>query len=477
MKRTLLLLSILGFYLSVFSQQPNEFVCRLGFTFEMSQQNSWGKNKPVVLSVQPSSPAEASGIKINDIIVAINDAPTEGKMLNTINDWLLNNPSDQIKLTVSNLSYKNKDITIYKDCKLANAINEKELASVYSFYSLEDIQERSFTCPFKTALNQDANFMNYKTFGFASVDENNKNLENVINDEIKKTLESRGLTYKQNNPDLIVHTYYSYNKNLNYEGSLNAEKYPVACRYNMHTATMENLPIYYHPLINQKQAQFLLNFGIRLIDRNRSSNNNLFVAWECEANEMLSADYKLEAYSNFHIPLMLMQYPYPQTKETAQFRFTKMKYNYTGLNYNINDLKEIIDVDRFSPAYQVSVQPGDEVEKINGIKVENNPQTASSAYKQFIYKTMSLRDSKTTYTNASGFTQCMYWDVFNYAQIADIFKKPEYATTYSYLFYFEPYINLSGTNIITFDIKRGKQKISLKVTPVINTESSFENYR
>ena len=474
MKRIFLLLTFFV-ALSAHAQQPSDFVCRLGFTFEMSVQDSWGKNKPVILSVEPLSPADAAGLKVNDIIETINEASTENRMFNDITLWLQNADSKELKVTVSNLAYKNKSVSLRKDCKLSNSLTEKDLASVYSFYSLENIQQRSFACPFKTTLNTGINLVNYKTFGFVDVDPNNRELENIINASIKKSLEERGLTYQSANPDLIVTTYYSYNKNLNYDGNPNAEKFPLASRYNVKTDKMETLPIYYHPLINQKQAKYLLNLGIRILDRQRSSGSNLTVVWECEANEMLSSDYPLNNYSAFHLPLMLMQYPYPQTTETAKFLYSSMKYNYTGLNYNINNLKEVVDVDRYSPAYQEAIVPGDEIERINGIKIVNNPKTASESYKQFIYKTMNLRDAKTIYTDAGGFTQCMFWDKLKYAQVADVFKKQENATIYSYLFYFEPYINLSGTNILTIDIRRENEKISLKVTPVVRVESMFSN--
>jgi hypothetical protein len=463
--------------LSVYAQQPSDFVCRLGFTFEMSLQDSWGKNKPVILSVEPLSPADAAGLKVNDIIEAVNGASTENQMLSDITLWFQNGVSEDLHLTVSNLSYKNKNLVLLKDCKLSNSLNDKDLALVYSFYSLEDIRERSFICPFKTTLGSGVNLLNYKTFSFTEPDLNNKELEEIINASIKHSLEQKGLVYRETGGDLIVTTYYSYNKNLNYDGSPNVGKFPLASRYNMQTEEMETLPIYYHPLINQKQAKYLLNLGVRMLDKSRSSGANLVVVWECEANEMLSADYPLNEYSTFHIPLMLMQYPYPQTRETAKFLYSSMKYNYTGLSYNIDDLKEVIDVDRYSPAYQSSIKPGDEIEKICGIKIENDPKAASVSYKQFIYKTMNLRDPKTVYTDANGFTQCMFWDKLKYAQVADEFKKPENATMYSYLFYFESYINLSTTNILTFDLWRGKEKISVKVTPVIRMERMFGNFK
>jgi hypothetical protein len=236
---------------------------------------------------------------------------------------------------------------------------------------------------------------------------------------------------------------------------------------------MANLPIYYNPLIHTNQAAFFLTFGIRIIDIKRADNNGL--VWECEANELLQSYYSLDNYSEFHIPLMFMQYPYPKSTDVARFFYSRSRYNYTGIHFNMDNLKEIVSVDPSAPAAQTGIQPGDVVEKINGIKFNNNTKSADSNYKQFILKTMHLRNPKTQFTNAEGFTRCMYWEKLNHAQIYDAFRKPEYSTTFSYLFYFEPYINLSGTNIVSFNIVRGKHKEEIKVKPVIVEEEVFEN--
>ena len=474
MKNLIFFLIFLGVSLCSFSQDEIPSVCRFGFTFEVSRQASWGDGKPVILSITPLSPADAAGLKINDVIESINGATTQGQMSETIVDWLQNSDA-KIQLVVSNLKESNKEVSLLKECQLNNSLNERDLAPVYSFYSLEDVQSRSFTCPFKTTINMDVQLKNYKTFGFVAIDENNRKLEEIINKEIKESLEHRGLVYADNQPDLIVHTYYSYNKNPNYHASANTEKFPIECRYNMHTKAMENLPIYYNPLIHTNQAEFFLKLGIRLIDRKKSSDDNLFTVWECEANELLQSNYSLDKYSQFHIPLMVMQYPYPKSFERAEFYYSRFRYNYTGIGYNVNDLKEIADIDLSSPAYEAGLRPGDVVEKINGIKFNHNLRNIDNDYKQFILKTMHLRDSKTQFTNAEGFTRCMYWDIMKYAQIAEEFKKPEFSTVFSYLFYFEPYINLSGTNIVTFNISRGKQKQEIRIKPLIITGEMFEN--
>jgi hypothetical protein len=140
----------------------------------------------------------------------------------------------------------------------------------------------------------------------------------------------------------------------------------------------------------------------------------------------------------------------------------------------MNNLREITEVAPSSPAATAGIQAGDIVEKINGIQFINNTRTADNNYRQFIFRTTSLRDQTTLFTNADGFSRCMYWDRMKYAQIYDEFRKSEFSTTFSYLFYFQPYINLSGTNMVIFSIKRGNRKQDIRVRPVIISEEIFE---
>ena len=470
MKRFVFLLVFLNSCLFAFSQANSMIICQYGFTFEISMQKNWGYLQPVVLSVTPNSSADAAGLRTNDIIETINEKPTAGENIETIITWLQDS-NTQIQLTISNLRGSRQNRTIDKACHLNNSLSEKDLASVYSFYSLEDVQTHAFTCPFKTTVHPESNLILYTSFGFSAPDPNNPELEKTINAAIQKSLEEKGLKYSGNNPDLIVQTYYSHAANPNFRNNPQSDKLPVVNRYNVQSRSMEKLPIYYNPLININQAKFFLKLGIRLIDNKKNSNSPV---WECEADELLQSNYSLDNYAEFHIPLMFMQYPYPKSKETARFFYARYKYNYTGIHYNMNNIKEIREVNASSPAAQAGIQAGDVVEKINGIKFVNNVKTADNNYKQFIFKTTSFRDSNTQFTNAEGFTRCMYWDKMKYALIQDEFRKPEFSTVFSYLFYYAPYINLSGTNIVTFNIKRGNRKEEIRIKPVIVSEEVFQ---
>ena len=345
--------------------------CGLGFDYEISYQNSWGMYRPVVKSVHIGSPAEKAGLKVNDIIEQINGLSTRNKYSEII--FAMFHEEKFLRLTVNNLAYRNKEIAFSKHCSLLDAVNEEQMASMFSSHSLGNVQEKFFSRPFKTTVKQspEINFLQYKTFRF--LDENDSiffhgKTDTAINELIKKELESRGLIYTTGKPDLYISALYSY---------------------------------------------YILN--IRFVDPKHSTRKEPAVIWQCVANEPFSAES-----AELSIPLMLMQYPRPLSFEEARFRSLKKKFNYTGIYYDMNDFRRIVHVDPVSPAAKAGIQTGDEIRKINGIKMTGNPQEFSSAL--------------------------------------------------SYLFHFEP------AHIISFDLKRGKKQLNLEVSPIVIESSSFENY-
>ncbi|MCC8145421.1 MAG: DUF4136 domain-containing protein [Bacteroidales bacterium] len=476
MKKFNIITILFSISLMAWAQTPLQYHCTYGFTYEMSQQESWGHHKPVILSVTPLSSAAEAGLKPNDIIEKINDNNTEGEKLEVVDEWMHDVNEDQIRLTFSNLNVKNKEVTLTKKCAYSNRITEKDLASSYAFYSLEDIQKRSFVCPFRTTMSTEEDILNYKTFSFGNSSNDNMELENTINQNIRAALEEKGLEFTSSNPDLIIHTYYSYNYNQNYRPN-EGKKLSVACRYNVHTKKMEYLPIYDDPAVSLNQAEYSLKLGIRLVDYKKSTPTNLIVVWESESNEFLKSNYGMDNYCKFHIPLIMMQFPFAKTKESAKFLYQSLRYNSTGINYNLDDMETILLVDDNSPAYNAGIRKDDKIEKINNIKFDTSLEKAEEKYKQFIYNTFEFRDFKTLFTNAYGFERCAYWDKLKYPEIAEAFKSPVYQTTFAYLFNFQPFINPSGTNVVSFNIKRGKEKFQYNVWPQIKHEESFETIR
>lgn len=243
-------------------------LCRLGFTYLISQSNNWAKGKPLVQKVMPYSPAENAGLKPFDIIESITGIPVEQIGLNEI-DMLLN-PVDQneVVLTVRNITSKSRQVMIRKECKKSNAITEDQLATAFAMYSLESTSERDFVCPFKTTTTADpVDFARFKTFAFTTIDESNKALETVINDCIGNELVAKGMRLDAQHPDILIQTFYFFDKNPNFRGvnKVQISKEPVF-RYNTARSQMEKLP-FLSPGTSDTEVEYLLQLGIRLVDQ------------------------------------------------------------------------------------------------------------------------------------------------------------------------------------------------------------------
>lgn len=470
MKRTILSVLILLVCLAGSAQNRN--ICRLGIKYDISKNAQWGKGQPVITNIIPYSPAELVGIKMNDIIVAIDDVQTSELSREEVEEMLNLAGKTEMTLTICNLENPAKQILVKKECKKPNAITEDQLATAFSMYSLETTNEREFVCPFKTTATTDSvNFGLFKTFAFSAIDENNSELETVINECIEKELTKKGMVVNIDNPDILIQTFYFFDKNPNYTGAnkIMVEKEPTY-RFNFLHSKMEAFP-FLSPTAAEAEAEYLLQYGFRLIDQKEEPGR---ILWECEANELLESAYSLENYARTHTPLMCMQYPYIQFQRRVPFKVNQKTFNYTGINYDIDRLELIADVDKNSPAYEAGLRARDVIEKVNDQKMNYTTEEFTASYKGFITSTMELRDPKTTFTDANGFKRCMYWDTFNYPKVAEAIQKSANKTAFSYLYHFAPYINPTGNNACTFKVKRGKEEMEFIVRPTIRRFVTIE---
>ena len=205
MKRVVLSILLLFAFLTGYAQNRSASICRLGFTYDISQSNNWGKFKPVITGVIPYSSAELAGIKQGDIVEAIDGVQSAEVSPQEIAQLLNPAGKNEVILTISNLSIPTKQVMVKKDCKKVNSITEDQLASAFSMYSLETTSERTFTCPFKTVVTPDSiSFGKFKTFAFAAIDENNRKLESAINDCIEKEMTKKGLVLDIAQPDILI---------------------------------------------------------------------------------------------------------------------------------------------------------------------------------------------------------------------------------------------------------------------------------
>ena len=453
-----------------FAQETSETVCHLGFTYDISKCPQWGYNKPVITSVTPYTSAEQAGIKAGDILEAVEGVKTLGLTAETLSQLLNPANKEKIVITVKDFALP-KNILLRPMCKNRNAITEDQLAAAFSFYSLETTFSRVFTCPFKTNVTHDAvDFSSYQTFAFSELDINNRELETTIYGLIQANLETKGMRASVDAPDIVIQTYYFFNKNPNYKGvnRVVIDK-ETTYRYNSLTHQMEAFP--FLPLsTSEVESEYLLQLGIRFVDQKIKPGR---ILWECEANEFLEKPYELVNYAQVHVPLMLEQFPQVKHKENVRFMLKQQMYNYTGIGFDIDNLNRIVQVDPNSPAWLAGIRKGQTVKQINNHSISRSADEYTQAYRNFISATMKYRDAHTRFTDTNGFTQCMYWDESDYSKVASALKSKKYKAPFSYLFAYAPYVNPSANNLCIFIVEKNGVNTVLNLRPTLRTSVSL----
>lgn len=458
------------------AQTANES-CNLGFAFEISNDPNWGYNEPVIVDIIPGSPAEKAGLQINDIILEVNGSGTFLKPYQTIMSWF-NRSERNMSISIRNFKTSFKTLQIDKNCRNKDAISEVQLVPVFSFYSLEDVQERRFIIPIKTTTNTDVSYAQYRTFDFAPSNENTRELDERINAIFVRALGERGLVRDTEDPDFIIQTYYSYQNNPMFKPeSTTYGSYQPVWRFDTRNKRMVKLPIY-DPSegVRVDDIVYYIEFGYRFFDRKWKQPGEMTLIWEGEVKERLSEHYPILDYLEMNLPLLLLKFPYPGNASFATYQVKNIKYNYTGIEYDINDLKTVINVAPESPADKAGIHPGDIILSIQNHAFKHTSKTLTQGYRQFISETMKYRDRATRYTDTNGFKKCMFWDIEHYYEISEAIKKKRYKSAFSYLFNFNQYIDWQTPNTLHIEIDRDGEKLQFNVKPIVKHSSHILVY-
>lgn len=461
---------VLFFLVSQINAQSVQVVCRSGFAFEISNNPNWGSGEPVIINITPGSPAEKAGLKLNDIILEVNGKGTYLKPHHTINSWMLDNDSRSIEMSIRNLESDFRTIQIDKDCKAKNGIEESKLASVFAFYSLEDVQDRTFHIPMKITTNPKAVLSDYRTFDFTPASEGTPDIDARITAIFERMLNKRGLIRDRENPDFIIQTFYSYQNNPAYQPNSPAQNVEAKSnwRFDINKNRMVKLPLFSPTeVVDNSEVAYFLEFGYRFHDVKNIEPGKMVQIWECEVKERVKSNYGLENYLETNLPLILLKYPYPGSMNLATYEVNFLKYNYTGLNYNIDNIASIAHVDPKSPAAEAGIKRGDLIKSIQGVKLNNNLKALTNSYRQFISESMDLRNPNTRYTDTNGYKDCMFWEVGEYNQVSKLLNKKNFKTAFTYLFNFNQYIDWHTPRTLSIEIERNKEKIDFEIIPEV----------
>lgn len=470
MKKTIVSISFL--LISIFNicaQRTDiyEKECFYGISFQKSENRNWGYGELVITSVEPYSPADSLGIKVNDIIMEINGQATFLRDNVTIAKWLFDNPDPVVKFTIRNLDTYFKEYTLHRKCMTVNSVNESYLSNLFSFYSLENSRELNFKLPLTVTPTPDVDYTDYHTFAFYNEGQKVTPLDIKIQTILEKNLNKMGLKRDEKDPDFWISIYYEHTPNVDFRSIYVPSSLAFSQRYCTDTKKMENYPIYDYTMADvEMSAQFVVNLGFTFFEKKYIDKEKFTQIWECNIKDFLSDNLTLAEYADVHVPLMLMQYPYSTPKKDCEYYVAFNKYNYTGLYFDADTVQYVNDVDADSPAFKAGLRPGYRIDKVGNKKFEYTLGQLSQGYKKFILDTDSFREDGYVFKGIEGY-ECRYWNPVYYPEIAKKFKESKYATAFSYLFEFEKYVNPSYSGAISIEGWDGIQKRIFMVYPKI----------
>ena len=441
----LVILALCSFALTMQAQKAY-----VGLEYQLSYNDNWGANRPVILTVYPNSPAAQTGLRSGDIIEAINGQETHTMPEEEMIRLLQSEGGASVDLLVSNFAYHRVERHLKPMAQPTGALTERDIARAFGMYSLEDESDILISYPISTGTEGKTDLINYETFGFVRTNKQHTNRDALIEQQITEALQALGLTYDQKNPDLLVDTYYSIVENSSYDASSARRSATVqtSLRIDPKAHKLVELPIL--PVESDKTlARFYLKFGITIY----SGVNEHKMLWTSEAEELLSDDYLLTDYTALTVPVMLLQFPFTRYFNSLVVRFATHRYLSLGINYQANNISTIHSLSPHSPAAEAGLRAGDEIVAINGRHI-GTADELSKGYLAFVKKSMSCRTHERPFAIKDGPTNCRYWDAEDYARVAKLLDKDKYFGGFSYLFAFNPWITTAPRTGVTIDYLR-----------------------
>lgn len=446
------ILSLLVLPLTLVAQ---ERTCQLGIHWRISTSMDWSYGRPIITKVEPYTNAQFVGLRSGDIIEAIGGISTQGLNTEQVTQLLTSSESTH-RLTIRSIGTTSRTIYLYPECYSPHGVGERELAEIFSLYSLEDALRLEISYPFSYWHTSSFDLTNVRTFAIAPSSASTADTDRPINAELRKLLIGKGLT-EQSNPDLVFATYYQLEPSS--KMSLEEESDALSWRYDPESHDFKSLPIVpsEHPA-----ARYRLTFGVQALRPGSSQ-----VVWQSEAIEHLSERIDIAEYAHYSLEPMLLGYPFAPNSQQLNLEAKTLRYNYTGLRLRRSDLRYIHEVEDNSPAYRAGLRSGDLIKSINGLPITST--SSDDLLKQYYRWAERTHHLRSTAIPALGFTPhripAYYWRIDRYNDIANLLAEPKQQSALSYLFAFRPYITPSGLSILAFEIERAGQTYIVRLEP------------
>ncbi len=364
-----LLLVMLAHLLSItvcISQEVGLSSGSIGCKLQVSSDNQFIKVNMVI----QGSPADVAGLKAGDHIIGI-DGVSVREIKNPINH-IKGTPGTFVKLAIGR--YGKAGILEGNVPRISvplsderRYVTEGDLAT--RIYTNDFSEHRQMVQSSMAVLDdEDVNIFNYRSYDFEYSSAQDPLLEKELFKEVADQLNTMGLKRSQNNPDmLILMSSYSGSKE-HYNPPQQIISTRISTAYDWYWGFV---PIPITESTTQggyTEVTYLYSISLKFLDAHKIGHSKLPpVIWSGSVSQASNIKSNLVDKSGDLFTLLLYQFPTVWIPNSEYYLL--LHYTYTGIIYDLNDMRTVADVIPGSPAATAGIQKGDEIINIFNSRV------------------------------------------------------------------------------------------------------------
>ena len=451
-----------------------------------------------VVNIKVGSPADMTPLKPGDRIFSINSQPIGA--ISDCSEYFRNNKENSMQFVLKRFNDIEIPVTIQRasiDLLPGNIVSEAELfnlaypiqlrvlskdistekdkydnldeiiqatgnARAYSVSSFNEsakgcfyyIKSNSETYNEITILgDENKSLMDFKTFDFDYISENESLLEKNLLNKLEKQLTGFGLKRNIENPDILIIISFYSGQEEKYVPPQQIISTKIQSYFNWYWGY---IPV---PITESKTREgytkttYLTNINLKLLDAREIPTSKVPpVLWSASYSEVSPEKVFISDYADRVFRNLLLQFPKVIHENCKNLK--ENTYTYTGIIYNKLNPAIIADVLPGSPAFQAGLRMGDVLLKISDRKL---PEEFSSKTLTFYWQNRSDYDNALKYLFMQADLKTSSTGLFNSLE-SD----------------YEDYQSPEGTPVV-FEIKRNGKKMEFAVIPEFKKAVFFEN--
>jgi membrane-associated protease RseP (regulator of RpoE activity) len=347
----------------------------IGIKAKVSPDNQFVK----ILKVFQGSPAEISGLKAGDHIYAI-DGIYVKNIINPISH-IAGVSGTYVKLNIGRYGKTNSfDVDVPRiSIEFSDNSNYVPEGVLTSMIHTNDFTSRDNMIHSSMAIldDEDIDIFKYRTYDFDLTSVNEPLLEKEIFKILEEQLRIRGMIRSQNNPDILIM--------MNFYSGQKEQYVPPQQIVSTHVKNVYNWYWGFVPMpiteSNIKEGYtdvtYLTSILLKFMDAHEIGKSKLPpVIWSGSISQASKTKTPIIDQCDDFFSILLWQFPtvwFPN----SEFYYL-LHYTYTGIIYNLNEMRTIADVIPGSPAAKAGIQKGDEILKIFSLKIPDKYSDAGN---------------------------------------------------------------------------------------------------